>query len=192
MSENGEGVIKPPRVSPASDLSEELRQLAMPPEGYGTPGEIALAYRIMLNHPSLVRDMRPIGDFFLKETLLPIRDRELLILRCSWLCRSAYEWGEHVGIAKANGVTAQEIEAITVGSTDRSWRLHDRALLQAVEELREASMISDETWGTLAESYDAKQLIEVPVLVGQYQATAYWLSCLRIPLREGNPGLAAR
>ena len=97
-----------------------------------------------------------------------------------------------VAIGKANGVTAREIEAITVGSTDPIWSPHDRALLRAVEEVREASMISDETWDVLAQSHDARQLIEIPVLIGQYQATACWLNCLRVPLRDGNSGLVAR
>ena len=103
MSEIEKGE-KPPRIAPLADLSEELRELAMPPKGYGTPGELTVAYRILLNHPAVVRDLRPIGEFFLRETLLPMRDRELLILRASWLCRSPYEWGEHVAIGKANGV----------------------------------------------------------------------------------------
>jgi len=182
----------PPRIAPLTDMSEELRELAMPPKGYGTPGEVAMAYRILLNHPALVRDLRPIGNFFLLDTLLPIRDRELLILRASWLCHSPYEWGEHVAIGKANGVAPDEIEAITAGSTDPSWSVRERALLRAVEELREDATISDETWEALAQFYDEKQLIEIPVLVGQYQATAYWLNCLRIPLRDGNVGMAAR
>lgn len=187
-----DGEEKPPRIAPRTDLSDDLRALAMPPKGYGTPGEVTVAYSIMLNHPAVVRDLRPIGEFFLRETLLPIRDRELLILRVSWLCRSPYEWGEHVTIAKANGVTAGEVEAITVGSVDAIWNPHDRALLRSVEEVREFSMISDETWQVLAQSYDPRQLIEIPVLIGQYQATAYWLNCLRIPLRAGNRGLSAR
>jgi alkylhydroperoxidase family enzyme len=181
-----------PRIAPRTDLSDELCELAMPPKGYGTPGEVTVAYRILLNHPAIVRHLRPIGEFFLRETVLPIRDRELLILRASWLCRSPYEWGEHVAIGKANGLTIEEVEALTVGSTHPIWRPHDRALLRAVEEVRDASMISDETWEELAQSYDARQLIEIPVLIGQYQATAYWLNCLRIPLRDGNPGLTAR
>ena len=183
---------KLPRVAPLDEITDELRGLAMPPKGYGTPGEVALAYRILLNHPAVVRDLRPIGDFFLLETLLPLRDRELMILRVSWLCSSPYEWGEHVGIAKANGVTEQEIAAVVTGSSHPDWSAHDRALLRAVEELRESAMISDEIWAALGQTYDTRQLIEIPVLIGQYQATAYWLNCLRIPLRDGNPGMTAR
>jgi alkylhydroperoxidase family enzyme len=33
------------------------------------------------------------------QTLAP-RERELLILRTGWLCRSEYEWGQHVRIAR--------------------------------------------------------------------------------------------
>jgi hypothetical protein len=52
-------------------------------------------------------------------------------------------------------------------------------------------MISDATWATLAETYDAARLIEVLSLIGQYQALGYIQNSLRIPLWEGNDGLAA-
>lgn len=71
-----EGDEQTPRDAPISDISQELRDLAMPPKGYGTPSEVSVAYRILLNHPALVRDLRPIGDFFLRETLPTMRDRE--------------------------------------------------------------------------------------------------------------------
>jgi alkylhydroperoxidase family enzyme len=123
---------------------------------------------------------------------LPGRDREVAVLRIGWLCRAPYEWGEHVLIAKKLGVTSAEIEAITIGSTAPGWSVHDRAILRAVEELYADAMISDATWATLAERYDERQLIELPVLIGQYQAVAYYQNSLRLRLHHNNPGLTAR
>ena len=46
--------------------------------------------------------------------------------------------------------------------------------------------ISDDTWALLATHLDEKQLIEVPILVGQYHLVAYMLNSLGI---EREPGL---
>ena len=43
----------------------------------------------------------------------------------------------------------------------------------------------------MAKHFDEKQLIEIPVLVGQYQGVAYVQNALRIPLMGGK-GLQAR
>jgi alkylhydroperoxidase family enzyme len=53
-------------------------------------------------------------------------------------------------------------------------------------------MISDATWGALAQHLDEQQLIELPVVIGQYQAVAYYQNSLRLRLHSGNAGLSAR
>ena len=53
-------------------------------------------------------------------------------------------------------------------------------------------MIGDVTWKTLAERYDERQLIELPVLIGQYQLVAFYQNSLRLRLHAGNDGLLAR
>jgi 4-carboxymuconolactone decarboxylase len=44
----------------------------------------------------------------------------------------------------------------------------------------------------LKRSLDARRLIELPILVGQYQGLAYLQNALRLRLIAGNPGLSAR
>src|SRR5262249_2898421 len=123
---------------------------------------------------------------------LPARARELVILRIGWLCRAPYEWGEHVELAKRAGISTEEIERVTRGSASDGWNDPNRALLQAVEELFADAMISDATWAVLAHHFDEKQLIELPILVGQYQTVAYFQNSLRLRLQRGNRGLRAR
>jgi alkylhydroperoxidase family enzyme len=146
----------------------------------------------MLRHPALFKCMTDTGLLLLGNGALPPRDRELAILRMGWLCHAPYEWGEHVLIAKKAGITSAEIEAITTGSTAPDWNVDDRAVLCAVEELYADAMISDTTWATLAARYNEQQLIELPVVIGQYQAVAYYQNALRLRLHHDNPGLSAR
>ena len=148
--------------------------------------------RTMLRHPNLFARQADIGLQLLSQGVLSPRDRELAILRIGWLCQAPYEWGEHVLIAKKLGITSADIERITRGSDVPEWSEHERAILRATEELYENSMISDATWTTLSKRLDDRQLIELPVLVGQYQAVAYYQNSLRLRLHNGNLGLKAR
>lgn len=120
------------------------------------------------------------------------RDRQLAILRTAWLLQAPYEWGEHVRHSKMVGITGEEIERATVGSTAPEWNDHERAIIRAAEELREGAMVSDATWTQLAQKFTEDQLLELVLLIGQFSTTAYFQNSLRLPLEPGNPGLTAR
>lgn len=148
--------------------------------------------RTMLRHPELFARQTDIGIQLLGQGALSGRDRELAILRIGWLCQAPYEWGEHVHVAKKVGITSDEIERITAGSSAPGWCEHEQAILRAAEELYENAMISDATWATLAKRLDDRQLIELPIVIGQYQTVAYYQNSLRLRLHDGNLGLKAR
>ena len=53
---------------------------------------------------------------FLNDPAIPVRDRELLVLRTAWLSRVDYEWGSHVGMAEETGLTEDDISRVTLGA----------------------------------------------------------------------------
>jgi alkylhydroperoxidase family enzyme len=190
-----------PRIPPmrAAEFSDEAVELtarmiraASDANRQASVENVPELVRTLLRHPELFRRLTDFSLQLLGNGALPARDRELVILRIGWLCRAPYEWGEHVEIAKRTGITAQEIERITRGSAADGWSDRDRALLQAAEELFTDAMISDSTWSALEAYLDEKQLIELPILVGQYQTVAYFQNSLRLRLQRGNQGLRAR
>jgi len=128
----------------------------------------------------------------LKNSSFEVRDRQLIILRVGWLQQIPYIWGEHVAVSKRVGLSSTDIEHVTVGSSSSHWTDHERAVMQAVEELIETAMISDNTWDVLARDFDEKQLFELPVVVGQFSTVGYFQNALRIRLSAGNEGLLSR
>jgi len=188
---------KPPRVTPLlpEEISEEERAIiadVLAAVSRPRPEKVSSHTAIMLRHPMLYRCHVDLGLQLYRGALAP-RHRELAILRLAWLCQAPFEWGEHVDVAKrVAGLMAEDVERVKQGAAASGWREDDRAILQAVEELFECAMICDETWSVLARHLDEKQLIELPILVGQYQGVAYLQNSLRFPLLPGNPGLAAR
>lgn len=103
------------------------------------------------------------------------REREQLILRTAWNCRSRYEWGQHVEIAFKVGVTDEEIIALT-RDTETMTDKHMQTLMLACDELCEQNQISDATWAVLAKKYNEKYLIEIMLLVGHYRMIAGFLN----------------
>src|SRR5271170_1175854 len=86
-------------------------------------------FRVLLHHPTLVRRWAVFAGHVLRKQTLPARERELLILRIGWLNQAEYEWAQHVEIAKREGVSEAEIEAVKQGPAG-PWSAEDAALLQ--------------------------------------------------------------
>ncbi|HTV96206.1 MAG TPA: carboxymuconolactone decarboxylase family protein [Steroidobacteraceae bacterium] len=189
---------KPPRISPLApgefgpEATETVAALRGALSAGPSSGEVPEIIATLLRHPALFRPHLNLAMQLFTGALLP-RDREIAILRTVWLCMAPYEWGEHVAAGKrVAGLTTEEIERITMGSAAPGWNEQDRSLIRAVEELHDTAMISDQTWAALARRFDERQLIELPILVGQYQGVSYLENALRLRLIPGNPGLSAR
>jgi len=192
---------KPPRITALTtdEAIEMARQqtakLRMAVMGDATPVEVAEIPEMLLAlmcHPDLYERMSALSVQLMAKNTLSPRDRELAVLRTGWLCQAPYEWGEHVRIAKLVGISSEQIEQVTVGSSADGWTEHERALLRAVEELHEGAMICDATWDTLARTLDNAQLYELMIVVGQFTMVAYFQNACRFRLSAGNEGLRAR
>jgi hypothetical protein len=121
---------------------------------------------------------------------LPLRDKELLILRTAWLSRGNYVWGAHsTGNGKKAGITAEELTRITQGPDAKGWSNFDAALLRAADELHTSRFITDATWKTLGERYDEAKLVELLFVVGDYTMLIMFHNSVGMPLGPGMPGL---
>jgi len=173
-----------PRVAPldVEQLDPELRVR------FGD-GPVLNIFRTLANHPGLMKRWLVFGNHVLSKTTLAPRERELLILRIGWLCQAGYEWGQHVTIGKASGLTDEEIERIAKGPAAPGWSALDRALLRATDELHEDSFISDATWAELAGSLSVQQLMDLVFTVGQYNLVSMALNTLGVQPEPGLPKL---
>jgi 4-carboxymuconolactone decarboxylase len=121
---------------------------------------------------------------------LPLRDKELLILRTAWLSRGNFVWGAHsTGGGKQAGITDEELTRITKGPDAAGWNAFDAALLRAADELHTSRFITDATWKTLAGRYNEGQLVEALFVVGNYTLLSMFHNSVGLPLRPGMKAL---
>lgn len=139
----------------------------------------------MANYSKLYNRWRVFGNHVLYKSSLPIREKEILILRTGWLCNSKYEWAQHSLISKRVGLSEEEILRIKEGPDAKGWNALESTLIRAADELYVDSFVSDSTWEELTKSYNMQQLMDVVFTVGQYTLTAMALNSLGIQLEKG-------
>ena len=144
--------------------------------------------KTLAHHPVLADAWGTFAGYVLRDSTLPPRDRELLILRIGYLCGAEYEWGQHSRIARRVGLSDEEIVRVTKGPDAVGWSSFDRALLRAVDELHRDAYVSDRTWAELDAQYDTKQLMDVVFTVGQYNLVSMALKTFRVPMDDGVEG----
>ena len=173
-----------PRVPPLPDeqLEPELRVR------FGD-GPILNIFRTLANHPGLAKRWLVFGNHVLGKSTLPAREREILILRIGWLCRSGYEWGQHVVIGRAAGLSGEEIARIAKGPDAPGWSEDDRALLRAADELHADAFVQDATWKELAKRWSTQQLMDLVFTVGQYNLVSMALNSFGVQPEPGLPEL---
>jgi len=174
------------RPLPRNAWTDEVRTLLeRVPGGLDAPFNI---FTTFAHHPPLMRRWLPFGNALLTGEL-PARDRELLILRTAWNCHAAYEWGHHATIGRAAGLSDEEIARVPHGAAAAGWNPFDAALLRAADELHSDAVLSEATWSALAAQYPERQLVEVPMVVGQYHMVAFLVNSLGVEPDPGSPPL---
>jgi alkylhydroperoxidase family enzyme len=141
-------------------------------------------FRTLAHHPDLMARWLVFGTHVLTQSTLPPRDREIAILRVGAICRSGYEWAQHVRIGLQAGLSEQEIERIREGPDAAGWSDAERALLQATDELVGDAFVTDATWRALTQHYDTRQILDLVFAVGQYNLVSMALNTLGVQLED--------
>jgi alkylhydroperoxidase family enzyme len=179
-----------PRIAPLeeSECGKEQRDVL---DRARVDGKALNIFRTLVRHPKLLKRWMVFGNHVLHKSTLDPREREILILRIGWLCRSEYEWGQHVAIGKTCGLTDDDLLRIQEGPGAEGLDPSDALLLQATDELHADAMICEATWRRLAERYDTRQLMDLIFTVGQYNLVSMALNTLGVPLDAGFRGFSS-
>jgi alkylhydroperoxidase family enzyme len=181
--------LQQPRVPPLHprEWTDEQRKLIAAHADITQP--ILNLYATMLHHPQMYASRLKFGSYLQRDSLLPPKTRELVIMRTAWLTRTEYEWGHHAESALQAGFSDQDIVRIAAGPDAPGWSEEHAAVLRAVDELRSEAFVSDKTWKTLAQYYDTKLLIDIIYTSGGYTMTAIAINSLGVQLEPGYSAL---
>jgi len=121
----------------------------------------------------------------LKGTLDPVL-REAVILRIGQLCRSDYEWHQHVSVARAVGMPAGTLQAIGEGNY-AALEPRQQLALKVAEEIHRDNGASEETMAEAAAQFSPAELVELCMVAGYYIMTAGFLRSMAIEIEDTPP-----
>lgn len=181
------------RITPMvrEDLSAEGRKiLDLWSNGRSEPKNIFKVYfknELLNNHWSVMA-----GHLFFKNTLSS-RQREIIVLRITWRCRSDYEFINHLEIARdRNLMSEDEMLDLTRDVPQLDWSREESALISATNEIAETTEINNATWDVLRETLSVPQIMDVIMTVGGYTLNSMACNSLTVDIdteHSRDPGL---
>lgn len=145
-------------------------------------GHIIGLFRVFAN--SLRHLRKGFVNLLDRESPLPLRERELVILRISANNRCEYEWGVHVAaFGDHAGLTPAQIEAtVSMDHAAPCWNARESLLIQALDELCAQGRMTTATLDAFRRTWTLEQQLEIFALAGNYHAIAFVANSSDLPL----------
>jgi len=141
-------------------------------------------YRTLANAEKVFTGWMIAGRAALTSPVLPVRLREIIILRTAYLMDCRYELGQHKDLAHAAGLTDIEVSAITAGS---GWRTAgfdstELSVLRLVTELVTTKSVAAPVLDHVDEALGTEATVEVLMVINRYTGLALMLNALDVDL----------
>jgi len=143
-------------------------------------------YRALANAEKVFAGWMLAGQAALTSKVLPVRLRELVVLRTAYLMDCAYELGQHRDVARTAGVSGGEISAIT---SESDWKTADfnpveLAVLHLTTELLITRSVSAEVFDQVHKALGSEATVEILMIISRYAGLALMLNALQVDLDE--------
>lgn len=121
---------------------------------------------LLARHPKMARRFLTFNGWLLQRGELPLRLRELAVLRVALTRRSAFFWAEHARVATEGGVPEDDIARLAEGNDGFDGT--DRLVLEATDELLSDGRAGEATWQRLTDELGTHRAMELIFVVGTY------------------------
>lgn len=142
----------------------------------------------LARHRELSDRLAALYQYLVFDGTTPRREREIVILRAAWVCRSEYVFGQHTLYGADAGLTDEEVVGTTQPPFEHAWSTDDRTLLSLADELLSTWTITEPTWAGLAARWSDDQIIELATCALGYAMVSGLANGLGVERDDGVPG----
>jgi alkylhydroperoxidase family enzyme len=129
--------------------------------------------RTFAHHPVLANAFSPLNIHLLgPENTLPVKLRQIAIMRVAWITKATYMWSSHLNTSKVCGLSDEFYGPVQRGADDPYFTDLERTVIRATEDLVRDQRIGDEHWAILRAAWTDKQLLDFMFTVGCYTMVA--------------------
>jgi 4-carboxymuconolactone decarboxylase len=161
-----------------SAVSDKTREILN-----NTPRKLNVA-RMIANSETVFRNFSRLGVSLMTRAALNSKLREIAILRTAKLTGSVYEWTQHVPIAKASGVSDEQVAAIETWENSRCFDEVERLVLSFTDEITRNVKGRKETLERLKQHLKAPEVVELILSIGFWGMVARLLETAEVDLED--------
>lgn len=183
------------RIPPVSsdERTEAVWELI---ELFSGPGRLNVDENPVLNtlgqHPDLAKTFLTFNRYLLLSSTLPVRLRQIAILRVCWVKKARYMWSSHLRTSLRNGFDGEEFEPVKVGQGSPYWNKQERIVISVADKLMANADLDDDSWESLADFLDRRQIMDLLFTIGTYVQLSMVLNAIRVEREQELLELAKR
>ncbi len=171
-----------------SKASEKTREILD-----NTPKKMNVARMIANSSEAVFHNFSRLGNSLMTRGKLNHKLREIAILRTAKVSDSAYEWTQHVPIAKAAGVTDEQVAAMDNWEAAKCFSEVERLVLRLTDEVARNVKGRHETLEELKKHLGAGEIVELIMAIGFWGMVARMLETTEVEIEDwaGNLNMLA-
>jgi alkylhydroperoxidase family enzyme len=124
--------------------------------------------KALSNSPGLAARVFPLANYFMNESSLSPRYRELAVLILMKRLNCEYGFGRHIEIAERAGLTRAQIDSVGSYQTSPSFNAEEKLVLRYADELTTKAQVDDQLFQQVKSLIGQQDLLELTA------ATAFW------------------
>lgn len=148
--------------------------------------------RTFARNPALAAAFSTFNVHVLSANSLPVKLRQIAIMRTAWLTGAVYMWSSHLNTSVRSGLSPEMYRPIQVGPDDPYFDPLERTVMRATEDLVHRHEVSDENWSALMAHWDDKQMLDFLFTVGCYVTIAGVMRSIGVEREQDLLELAER
>jgi alkylhydroperoxidase family enzyme len=141
-------------------------------------------HRAMANAPEPFKARINYAMALRSKTAIARAHRELAILRVAHLANGDYVRAEHVPMAMASGLSAEQIDAVGAWRQSAAFDDVQQAVLAYTDAMMAPESVDDATFDALARHFSPREIVELTMTVSFYNSTVMNTRALRVPLEK--------
>jgi len=138
--------------------------------------------KALANSPGLASKVFPLANYFMNQSALDKRVRELAVLMLMKRCDCEYGFVRHIEIARREGISQEQIDDI--GSYRNSARFsdNDKLILQYAEELTTSARVDDDLFRKVEAIVGKDKMVDLTGAIAFWNMMARNLNALQVGL----------
>ncbi|MDG2002257.1 MAG: carboxymuconolactone decarboxylase family protein [Novosphingobium sp.] len=161
-----------PQVQPEEFTDETRDFFARWTGGFLGGAESNPVLKTFAHHPKLADVFSQFNIHLLLDNTLPVKQRQIAIMRTAWLTKALYMWSSHLNTSMNCGLSPEMFDPIKVGADDPWFSPFEQTVMRATDELVTDRKIGEASWDALMQEWDNQQMLDFMFTVGCYAAVA--------------------